>query len=205
MDRSPAQHVVLLDDEGRAVGTQDKTTVHTLQTPLHLAFSSYVVGSDGAVLLTRRASSKTTWPGVLTNTCCGHPAPGEELADAVLRRIGEELGLHASTAELVLPHFRYRAVMDNGIVENEICPVYRVRVDERARLDPDPLEVDETRWVSWPEFSAGVLDGTVAVSPWCRTQVEQLSILADDPLGWPVAADDLLPPAARRPPTSPGL
>lgn len=155
MDRSRAQHVVLLDDEGRAVGTHDKTTVHTLDTPLHLAFSSYVVRSDGAVLLTRRASSKTTWPGVLTNTCCGHPAPGEKLDDAVLRRIGEELGLHAESAELVLPHFRYRAVMDNGIVENEICPVYRVRVDEHATLDPDPAEVEETRWVSWREFSAG--------------------------------------------------
>lgn len=197
MDRSRAQHVVLLDDEGRAVGTHDKTTVHTLDTPLHLAFSSYVVRADGAVLLTRRASSKTTWPGVLTNTCCGHPAPGEKLDDAVLRRIGEELGLRAEAAELVLPHFRYRAVMDNGIVENEICPVYRVQVDEHATLDPDPAEVDETRWVSWREFSAGVLGGTIDVSPWCRTQVEQLTALADEPLGWPASPDDLLPPAAR--------
>ncbi|OZC83126.1 isopentenyl-diphosphate delta-isomerase [Rhodococcus sp. 06-418-5] len=197
MDRSRAQHVVLLDDEGRAVGTHDKTTVHTLDTPLHLAFSSYVVRADGAVLLTRRASSKTTWPGVLTNTCCGHPAPGEKLDDAVLRRIGEELGLRAESAELVLPHFRYRAVMDNGIVENEICPVYRVQVDEHATLDPDPAEVDETRWVSWREFSTGVLGGTIDVSPWCRTQVEQLAALADEPLGWPASPDDLLPPAAR--------
>lgn len=197
MDRSRAQHVVLLDDDGRAVGTHDKTTVHTLDTPLHLAFSSYVVRADGAVLLTRRASSKTTWPGVLTNTCCGHPAPGEKLDDAVLRRIGEELGLRAESAELVLPHFRYRAVMDNGIVENEICPVYRVQVDEHATLDPDPAEVDETRWVSWREFSAGVLGGTIVVSPWCRTQVEQLTALADEPLGWPASPDDLLPPAAR--------
>ncbi|OZE31320.1 MULTISPECIES: isopentenyl-diphosphate Delta-isomerase [unclassified Rhodococcus (in: high G+C Gram-positive bacteria)] len=197
MDRSRAQHVVLLDDEGRAVGTHDKTTVHTLDTPLHLAFSSYVVRSDGAVLLTRRASSKTTWPGVLTNTCCGHPAPGEKLDDAVLRRIGEELGLHAESAELVLPHFRYRAVMDNGIVENEICPVYRVRVDEHATLDPDPDEVEETRWVSWREFSAGVRGGTIDVSPWCRTQVEQLTALADEPLGWPASPDKMLPPAAR--------
>ncbi|MDV8077646.1 isopentenyl-diphosphate Delta-isomerase [Rhodococcus sp. NPDC079359] len=197
MDRSRAQHVVLLDDEGRAVGTHDKTTVHTQDTPLHLAFSSYVVRADGAVLLTRRASSKTTWPGVLTNTCCGHPAPGEKLDDAVLRRIGEELGLRAESAELVLPHFRYRAVMDNGIVENEICPVYRVRVDEHATLDPDPAEVEETRWVSWREFSAGVLGGAIDVSPWCRTQVEQLTALADEPLGWPASPDDMLPPAAR--------
>lgn len=191
------QQVVLLDESGSAVGTADKATVHTLSTPLHLAFSSYVVNTDGDVLLTRRAASKTTWPGVLTNSCCGHPAPGEDMKAAVLRRIEEELGIRAESADLVLPHFRYRAVMDNGIVENEVCPVYRVVVDPDVHLDPDPLEVDEASWASWDEFAAGVLDNRIAVSPWCRTQVEQFADLGGAPLEWVSAADDLLPPAAR--------
>lgn len=202
MDSSRAQHVVLLDDEGRAVGTQDKTLVHTLRTPLHLAFSSYVVRPDESVLVTRRASTKTTWPGVLTNSCCGHPAPGEDLESAVLRRIGEELGIHATSADLVLPRFRYRAVMDNGVVENEICPVFRVNVEQHIPLDPDPLEVDDAQWVPWREFSSAVRRGTLDVSPWCRTQVDQLVALADGPLGWQVMESDTLPPAARTPGSS---
>lgn len=191
MTTEAVESVVLLDESGRAVGTMAKSEVHHHDTPLHLAFSCYVFDAEGRVLVTRRALHKATFPGVWTNSCCGHPAPGEEIRDAVRRRVGEELGLALVDLRLLLPRFRYRAVMD-GVTENEMCPVFVARTTDPVRADPE--EVDEVAWEPWAAFSASVLDGTRPVSSWCRDQVRELPA---DPLGAAEAAYDGLPHAAR--------
>lgn len=187
------ERVVLLDDSGRAIGSADKATVHHENTPLHLAFSCYVVNDHNEVLLTRRAGHKKTWPGVWTNSCCGHPAPGEELSAAVARRLREELGMETSRAELLLPGFRYRATMQNGIAENEICPVFHARANTEPR--PDPAEVDGHRWMPWAEFLEAVSDGAFEVSPWCGKQVRELTSLGPDARRWPTALEHVIPAA----------
>lgn len=185
------EQVVLLDEQGRASGTADKVDVHHADTPLHLAFSVHLFDSDGRVLVTRRALTKRTFPGVWTNSCCGHPAPGEDLTGAVRRRVRQELGLDVVDLRLALPSFRYRAEQD-GVVENEMCPVFVGSAG--GVLDPDPAEVDATSWEPWTDFRAGVLDGTRAVSLWCR---EQVALLPENPLGAPEGMVRDLPPAAR--------
>ncbi|WP_394622060.1 isopentenyl-diphosphate Delta-isomerase [Lentzea sp. JNUCC 0626] len=186
------EQVVLLAEDGTAVGVEDKAVVHHADTPLHLAFSSYVFDSSGNTILTRRALHKKTFPGVWTNTCCGHPLPEEDMAQSVLRRLRDELGMTTPAPELLLPAFRYRAVMD-GVVENEMCPVFRVLSD--AEPVPNPDEVDSTERVAWSEYASSVLDGTRAVSPWSRLQVAELVKLGPDPLAWPVAGPEGLPAA----------
>jgi isopentenyl-diphosphate delta-isomerase len=188
------EYVVLVDEDGRATGTHPKATVHTTTTPLHLAFSSYVFNSRGEVLITQRALHKKTWPGVTTNSCCGHPAPGEDIGGAVVRRLGQELGIEVDNTFLLLPRFRYRAVMDDGIVEYEICPVFGVVYDGP---DPvaDPDEVADARWVPWVQFVDEVGRGR-SVSPWCKEQIDELAALGDKPLSWPVGKASELPEAA---------
>ena len=187
--------VVLLDAHGRAVGTQDKATVHHGATPLHLAFSAYLVDPEGALLVTQRARTKATFPGVWTNSVCGHPAPGEALDTAAWRRALDELGVTVGELRLVLPEFGYVAEMA-GVVENELCPVF-VGVLPGRELGLDPAEVGGAEWVPWRTFAPEVLDGRRAVSSWCREQVEQLVRLGPDPAQWPTADATLLPPAAR--------
>ena len=186
------EEVVLLDEDGSAIGTAPKSEVHGTDTPLHLAFSVYVFDDGGRFLLTQRAIAKTTFGGVWTNSCCGHPAPGEPIAEAVRRRTEQELGLALGDLSLVLPGFRYRAVGDNGTVENEMCPVFVATTS--GDPDPDPTEVEAWEWVDWPQFRADVLSGNREISHWCREQVRALP----EDLRVSGAADPAaLPPAAR--------
>jgi len=189
---APVEQVVLLDEQGRSLGLTDKRTVHHRDTPLHLAFSCYVFDDEGAVLVTRRATHKPTWPGAWTNSVCGHPGPGEDIAAAVRRRARDELGIDVADVRLMLPTFRYRAVMPDGVVENEMCPVFVARTADAVRPDPD--EVDSFEWVDWVDFRATVLDGTRDVSPWCVSQVQ---LLPEHPTDAPQQPDTALPPAAR--------
>jgi isopentenyl-diphosphate delta-isomerase len=169
------EKVVLLSDAGDHIGVADKTHVHTTETALHLAFSCHIYNADGYVLVTRRALSKLTWPGVWTNSFCGHPSPHEDMADAITRRAKYELGITISELQLVLPDFRYRAVDSSGIVENEICPVYRaVTADEIA---PNPDEVAEFDWVDPQSLHSAVAATPFAFSPWLGWQLKQLGQL----------------------------
>ena len=188
------EHVVLLDDEGRATGIAEKFETHHGQTPLHLAFSCYIFDDEGRVLVSRRALTKKVFPGVWTNSVCGHPAAGETLEAAVHRRAERELGLEIADLRVVLPEFQYRAEMQ-GVVENEKCPV----LVARAVGNPHPAadEVDDVTWVPWSEFTGEVLGGTREISPWAKLQIAALDALGPDPTVWPTGDRALLPPALR--------
>jgi isopentenyl-diphosphate delta-isomerase len=166
------EHVILLDEEGHHIGTAPKYSMHGVNTALHLAFSCYVFNPLGEVLVTRRALTKKAWPGVWTNSFCGHPLPAEPHTQAVDRRARHELGLQIDNVDLVLPTFRYRATDSGGTVENEICPVYLATTDQEPTPNPD--EVVEYAWTRPAALYRAVTDAPWAFSPWMNLQVQQL-------------------------------
>jgi isopentenyl-diphosphate delta-isomerase len=170
------ESVVLMSDAGEPIGSTPKSQVHSIATPLHLAFSLYLFDADDRLLLTRRALGKRTWPGVWTNTCCGHPGPGEPMEEAVRRRVDEELGLELADLTCVLPDFAYTAVDASGIMENEICPVFRARtVHPQSRPSPNASEVMDWKWGAWDDVVSAVGATPFVFSPWSVLQVERLA------------------------------
>jgi isopentenyl-diphosphate delta-isomerase len=174
------ERVVLVDALGNAIGEQAKSAVHHARTPLHLAFSLYLFDGGGRLLMTRRALSKVTWPGVWTNSCCGHPMPGEPMTEAIVRRLAQETGLRVTGLREVLPDFSYRVRDVSGIWENEICPVYigTVAPDDVASggvaLSPNPDEVMDWAWADWADVARSMATAPFAFSPWAVQQVDQL-------------------------------
>ncbi|ENT4821234.1 TPA: isopentenyl-diphosphate Delta-isomerase [Citrobacter farmeri] len=162
------EHVILLDAQDTPSGTLEKYSAHTVNTPLHLAFSSWLFNAEGQLLVTRRSLAKKAWPGVWTNSVCGHPQQGESDEEAIIRRCRHELGVEITSLTPVYPAFRYRATDPSGIVENEVCPVYAARVIGELRVNCD--EVMDYQWSNLEDVLCAIRMTPWAFSPWMVMQ-----------------------------------
>ncbi len=120
------------------------------------------------MLLQQRAFSKYHSGGLWTNACCGHPSPGEQTADAAVRRLQEEMGFTTGLQELF--NFTYRHAFDNGLTEYELDHVFAGYWD--APVLPTPDEVNDFCFLSmdeikspWPPFHCNIPFGFGSYSP----------------------------------------
>src|SRR5689334_18410967 len=140
----------LVDESGVTIGTAEKLSAHLAPGRLHRAFSVFLFDDDGRVLMQRRALGKYHSPGVWSNTCCGHPYPGEQPFVAAARRTAEELGIApALLREAGTVRYNHPDPA-SGLVEQEYNHLFVGLV--RAKPRPDPAEVAETAFVTPEEL-----------------------------------------------------
>lgn len=174
------EQIILVDDEGTPIGSAEKLSSHHANTPLHLAFSCYVFNEKGELLVTQRAHKKKVWPGFWTNSLCGHISPDEATVDAIKRRLDYELGMTAKDFKVVLPDYRYKTPPFNGIIENEICPVYIATASSIPKPNPD--EVEDLKWMKWSDYKKELeADQENVYSYWCKDQLKQLKDIKEIP------------------------
>jgi isopentenyl-diphosphate delta-isomerase len=158
-----ADALILVNERNRAVGRGEKWAIHQ-QALLHRAFSIFLVGADGRVLLQRRSRAKYHSGGLWANSCCGHPAPGERTLPGARRRLREELG---ATATLRFGfRARYRTRLPNGLIENEIVYVYFGVTP--AALSLNPAEVTAVSEMSLPKLKADIARRPARYAYWLR-------------------------------------
>jgi isopentenyl-diphosphate delta-isomerase len=175
MPETEQELIIFVDEQGKPTGeTGPKLESHTAATKRHLAFSCYIFHeSDNKFLATQRALSKKVWPGVWTNSVCGHPAPGESMEDAILRRAKFELGLNSLTGiKVVLPYYKYTTPPYDGIIENEFCPVFIAFTKDVPK--PNPAEVEDCMWVDWPAYATMLRHDPERISYWAKDQYNDL-------------------------------
>ncbi|MDN3297168.1 isopentenyl-diphosphate Delta-isomerase [Streptomyces ficellus] len=146
----PSIMLELVDETGSTIGTAEKLAAHQAPGQLHRAFSVFLFDEEGRLLLQRRALGKYHSAGVWSNTCCGHPYPGEAPFTAAARRTFEELGVSPSLlAEAGTVRYNHPDP-ESGLVEQEYNHLFVGMV--QAPLRPDPLEVGETAFVTAREL-----------------------------------------------------
>lgn len=109
------------------------------QRLLHRAVSIAVFGTDGRLLVHRRAATKDIWPSYWDIAAGGVVASGESYDDAARRELAEELGV-AGVPLQPLGGGRY-----TDAAVDEIAHCYRCVCDGPFVFADG--EVDEVRWV----------------------------------------------------------
>jgi len=164
------EHVVLVDENNKVLGTAIKKEIHTDKTPLHRGFSLFLFNKEGKFLVQQRSHIKKTWPLMWSNSCCGHPRLDESNVDAVKRKLKFELGMtHEKIKEV--SSYRYSFTKD-GVKENEICPILIGTTDEEPIINKD--EVENAEWVAWKAFLSDIKNNPEKYSPWCIEETEIL-------------------------------
>lgn len=130
------QNVILVSEQDAAVGEMEKMEAHR-KGILHRAFSVFIFNSKGEMLLQRRALHKYHSGGLWSNACCSHPYPGEEVENAAVRRLNEELGFQTPVNKIF--EFTYRAAFDNGLTEHEYDHVFTGEYNGMLNINPDEV------------------------------------------------------------------
>jgi isopentenyl-diphosphate delta-isomerase len=151
--------VELVDNDGAAVGAATVADAHTSPGQRHRAFSVMLCDRSGRLLMQRRAPTKSRFALRWSNTCCGHPAPNEDVAEAAARRLREEMGLDVRVLSEVGVHDYRASDPATGRVEYEHDHVL-VGLHDGTPPRPDSAEVAEWRWAS-----PGDLDGELGARP----------------------------------------
>ncbi len=139
------EKVILVDRNDREIGTMAKMEAHE-KAMLHRAFSVFIFNSEGQLLLQRRSKGKYHSGGLWTNTVCSHPRPGENIRDAAVRRLREEMGFVTNVEEIF--SFIYRAELDKGLTEYEFDHVFVGKYDGTPELNLEEADAFEWKYLS---------------------------------------------------------
>ncbi|AEV67551.1 isopentenyl-diphosphate Delta-isomerase [Acetivibrio clariflavus] len=157
------EYILLVNEDDEEIGIGEKMEVHKTGQ-LHRAFSIFVFNSENKLLLQKRAISKYHSGGLLTNTCCSHQRKGEDLYETIHTRLMEEMGFDCDLEEIFT--LKYRAELDNGLIEHEIDHVFIGRYD--GDPVPNPDEVDDYAWVDLEDVLRDVSESPENFTCWFR-------------------------------------
>ncbi|HEY6162586.1 MAG TPA: isopentenyl-diphosphate Delta-isomerase [Bacteroidia bacterium] len=157
------EEVILVNENDESLGTCEKLEAHQ-KALLHRAFSVFVFNSKGELLLQKRALEKYHSGGLWTNTCCGHPRPGEDIRRAAERRLKEEMGFACELKGKF--QFTYKARLNNELSEHELDHVFFGSYESDPH--PDPCEASGWKWISLGGLEKELHDHPESFTAWLK-------------------------------------
>ena len=165
-----SEELILVDSDDIEIGHLHKDKCHDGNGLLHRAFSLFIFNENGDVLIQQRSAQKRLWPLYWANSCCSHPRHGENMDDAVRRRLYQELGMRSEL--IFLYKFTYHARFRDVGTEHELCWVYVGKSTDPVR--PNPNEIADWKYMSPARLDDELNRNPDSFSPWIKLEWETL-------------------------------
>lgn len=162
------EFVILVNKNNKKIGIEEKIKAHKLGK-LHRSFSIFVFNSKGELLIQKRAETKYHSGGLWPNTVCGHPRPNENYAQAIHRRLKEEMGFDCKPKKLFC--FIYNAGFKNGLIENEYDCVFIGKFDGKPKLNPE--EVMNHKWITVDDLKQDIAINPNEYTAWLKIALQK--------------------------------
>ncbi|MCP1464166.1 isopentenyl-diphosphate Delta-isomerase [Pseudomonas sp. S3E17] len=163
--------LILVDRHDRKKGCAPKLEAHRTGQ-LHRAFSVFIFDDAGRLLLQQRAFGKYHSQGLWTNTCCGHPRPGERTKTAAERRLREEMGITCSLRKVST--LLYREPISNQLIEHEFDHIF-VGVNPGDPI-ANPNEAHAWQWTTLAQIHARINAAPGTFTVWFRRIFESIGL-----------------------------
>ncbi|WP_136465562.1 NUDIX hydrolase [Flagellimonas onchidii] len=142
----------ILDEDGNATGrTCLKSEAH-LKGLFHPTIHVWFYTSDGQILFQKRAHDKDTFPSLWDVSVAGHIGAGEDIIQAAIREIEEEIGLEINQSDLERigtfksMHKHSETLIDNEFHHNFLCklevPLVKLKRQESEVDDLQLFAID---------------------------------------------------------------
>ena len=148
MQDSNKESFPIVDEEGRVIGAATRGECHNGSKLLHPVVHLHVFNSRGEVYLQKRPEWKDIQPGKWDTSVGGHIDHGETPEQALVREVGEELGITEFVPE------RIGMYVFESRRERELVYVHRTIYDGPIR--PSAEELDGGRFWSMDEIRAAI-------------------------------------------------
>jgi len=147
----------IVDEHDQVIGQAVRAEVHRRKL-WHRAVHAWVFNEKGQVFLQKRSLLKDMAPGLWDSSCSGHLDAGEGYDTAIVRELGEEIGV-----QLAEPPQRIHYEAARAETAWEFVWVYRLQHEGPFVLHP--AEIERGEWREPTELTAAIKAAPAVYAP----------------------------------------
>lgn len=128
----------IYDKDFNWIGTSNRGEIHErgyIHKVVHCWFEEET--ENGKYCYFQQRAMYKSYPGLYGVMVGGHIDSGEDVFEALKREISEEAGIVAKEENISFINEIFENIVDGDFIDNEICEVYRYKVDKDTEFNPN--------------------------------------------------------------------